>query len=902
MSREAALSVRRRLLSAALATAVLAAGPVRVTQGAEQGAELETVIEALSSYRAVRASGGDVAAAKADLALRLDALGEALGEPPLSDAAILERLWWSSTERDDRVRAGKVLTETLRSGSFAAEGLEVVFRVPREYDPDERAYPLFVTIPEPDETPAEHLRTHWIPKGLSERVVLVCPTMPEDATAWSRVMIDGRPGGLCHVLMALRFATERFAIDFDRIFVAGRGRAVPVALATGDHAPQRFAGVLGWAGDPGDVGATNFRNLPTLIAGGGPKAKAFAQAVESAGWGNCRLETALGDDELDAWLRDTVRVPYPSRVSIRIGDPFPTRVHWLRVAPMASDANAEATIDRAANRVTVSGSGVAFVTLYLNDELVDLTRPLTVACNGVENAVQPRRSLATWLDLAFDGTCDAGTAYVFEAAFDMTGERTPLALAPEPEPDREYLDRLASVEPDDAPALWSLYTWCLETGREDRAATVLPKVVRADRAHVDARAALGHVLRAGTWFASPAALSRFERSQDADAAAARGWVEHDSVWMHPDDRSRLGKGWTKNWETGIWSSNDDRRRLADGWLRQDFQWVPPAEAGWADEGRFLVDGEWLEPGEADRRHARIENPWRLPDAEVVLHATVERHVALRAREHMSRALVDLRKVFGAEPPLPLEVFVLRDEEQYDRFAFGDPDGARPPTHAGRLHVVHTAFFAESRFPRVDGELIYGGLGVGYWDAHVPYGDLYGVHSVRLAVGLSYVDALDPSPKAVRKALRKGPGPEFYADWRAEKELPDWLRFGGAVYAERFFEDTTVGPDGDPWWARAWSLENLASKGGLRELDAVFACAIDPDDREDGLKLLIETGLVVAFVVDGGVAEVQEAHAELKRALVKGRFHPKDAEALAEAVRAHEAELRAFASVPGADED
>ena len=40
-------------------------------------------------------------------------------------------------------------------------------------------------------------------------------------------------------------------------------------LATGDHAPQRFAGILGQAGNLDDrpLDAANFRNLPTLIAG-----------------------------------------------------------------------------------------------------------------------------------------------------------------------------------------------------------------------------------------------------------------------------------------------------------------------------------------------------------------------------------------------------------------------------------------------------------------------------------------------------------------------------------------------------------------------------------------------------------------------------------------------------------
>jgi hypothetical protein len=189
------------------------------------------------------------------------------------------------------------------------------------------------------------------------------------------------------------------------------------------------------------------------------------------------------------------------------------------------------------------------------------------------------------------------------------------------------------------------------------------------------------------------------------------------------------------------------------------------------------------------------------------------------------------------------------------------------------------------------------MGVCYWDALIPNGDAYGVHSARLAVGLSYVDALDPSPKAVRRALAAGPGPDFFDKYQAEKLLPEWLRYGGAVYAERYFHDASVAEGGDPWWARAWSIDNLRSRGGWRGLDLVLAFRLDPEDREDGLKLLIEVGLVVAFVVDGGCAPVSEAHAELKRALVAGRVRPSHVEALVEALRANEAQLLAFAGLP-----
>jgi hypothetical protein len=329
-------------------------------------------------------------------------------------------------------------------------------------------------------------------------------------------------------------------------------------------------------------------------------------------------------------------------------------------------------------------------------------------------------------------------------------------------------------------------------------------------------------------------------------------------------------------------------------VRQDLVWVPPADAPRTDEGLWLVEGEWVDLATANRRHAAFDSMWRIPTREVLVHATADRDVALRAAEHMGRALADLAKVFGAEPPLPLEVCVLRDEEQYDRFAFGDPEGRRLATDPARVYLVHTAYFASAWFRRGKTRVEFRGMGVTYWDPLVPNGDLYGVHAARLAVGLSYVEALDPSPKAVKKALSAGLGDDYARAYEAEKLLPAWLRYGGAVYAERFFRDEHIGAGGDPWWARAWSLDNLRNRGGLRPLAEVLAFPLDPDDRDASLRLLLECGLVVAFVVDGGCAPVEAAHAELKRALAAGTARKSHVDALTQALLANEPALRAFA--------
>ncbi len=853
---------------------------------------VERLAASLAVYLEARSSSLGLGEAKSALALSLDQLSKALGGDPLQYPAELGRaLWLSRGHQETKERGGKVQSASFAHGSFSGAGMGYAYRLPREYDAS-RAYPLILAIPGIGEEPAEHIRVHWTLREIQDQVILVCPAMPAHQEDWERVMVKGRPGGLSHVLTGLRVAAERFAVDFERVFVAGYGKAVPAAVAAGNYSPQRFAGIIGQAGDAGGLRPDNFSNLPTYFAGGAAEARAFGAAAKEAGHDNSLFQADGKEQDIWIWMQAHPRRALPERVVLVPGNPFPTRAYWLQVNPSAADARATATIARGTNTIRIDAQGIAQATVFLNDKLVDLSRPVRVVCNGVEQSSDVPRQLTSFLDMLYDGTSDASAVYVARAEYDMRGEAASAALDAASEADGEYEQRLASAG-NEVAQVWELHQWCASTQREWQSAQALRTILRLDPEHRRTREALGHVSHAGQWFTSAEARDRFQESQDPQAAAAKGHIEFKSLWMHPDERALAVKGWVKDQETGLWLDPTDKKRLADGWRRQDLDWIPPADGPRMDEGSWWVDGEWLDLERANRRHAQIDSMWRIPGAEVLLHSTADREVSLRAMREMGRALVDLCHVFGTEPVLPLSVGMLRDEEQYDRFAFGDPDGRRLATHAGRLQAVHSAFFAESWFPRVEGKREFQGMGICYWDTRVPNGDAYGVHAARLAVGLSYVEALDPSPKAVRKALAAGPGGDYYAAYQAEKALPAWLRWGGAVYAERFFEDTKVAADGERWWARDWSLENLKSRGGMRALSAVLAFQLDPDDRDDSLKLLLEAGAVVAFVADGGCAPVAAEHAAFKKALVSRTLEARHVKALTAAITAHERELRAF---------
>lgn len=890
-------------MQVSLALLTLALVPSFAPPVAQQGKRAEDPLVPLAvrlgAYLEARAEGEELEGPKAELLRSLADLGEARGKDPLQNVADLG-LALRATRPPAAERGGKVQSDVFAQGSFARAGLEYAYRLPREYDA-RASYPLIVAIPAEGEKPADHLRASWTDKELQEQVILMCPAMPLEGKTWEHVIVNGGPGGLCHVLTGLRVALERFAVDPERVYVAGLKEGVPAALAAGNYSPHRFAGILAQAGEPGTVKPDNFSNLPVFFAGGGQKARDFAAACHPSS----KFQLDRSEQEILKWMRENPRRTYPERVLVVPGDPepYPTRAYWLQVKPgaefprwhpEAKNTRATATLDRTTNTVTIEAKNIAQVTLLLNDQWIDLEKPIKVVADGVEHVETVQRQFSSFVDMIYDGVSDPGAVYVARLEVDLKGFAPPEGeVAPEVE--AEFARFLAAAGRE-VGKLWELHEWCAKMQLHRHDERVLRAILRLAPENAAAHQALGHVLADGQWFTSSTALESYRQSQDPAVAAGRGWIEYRSLWMHPDDKPNAVKGWTKDQETGQWLSPGDRKKLAEGWVRQDLEWIHPEDGARVDAGRWWVDGEWLDLARANRRHASIDEMWRIPGAEVLLHSTADREVSLRAQREMARALVDLRKVFGVEPALPLRVGLLRDEEQYDRFAFGDPDGRRAANHKGRLQVVHSAYFAESWFPRVAKKWSYSGMGICYWDTRIPNGDAYGVHAARLAAGFSYVDAIDPSPNAVKRALAAGPGPDHHAAFEAEKKLPAWLRFGGAVYAERYFRDTTVAADGDPFWTRKWSVDNLRERGGLRPFDEILAFELDPDDREDALKLYLEAGLLVAFLVDGDCAPVRAEHAALKKALATGRVDAQRLTALSEALRAHVAELRTFAGL------
>ncbi len=233
------------------------------------------------------------------------------------------------------------------------ESFGYLLRVPRSYRAGVPS-PVVVALP-PAGARRNDLR-HWardaVPAEVAEQALVVVPAMPEAAGGdWRELH------GRMSVFFALRNLYMSYEVDRFRIALAATGDDAMVAVSYASWYPGIFAGLVFRAPTtavPDDVG------LPALVV------------------------RAERDDERFASFVVETRKPTAPRAFrfTTTGWEFPS-AWWLRLDDFeASDASplvVEGAVDRTTNTITVVTSRpVESFTVFVNDELVDLSRYVTV--------------------------------------------------------------------------------------------------------------------------------------------------------------------------------------------------------------------------------------------------------------------------------------------------------------------------------------------------------------------------------------------------------------------------------------------------------------------------------------------------------------------------------------------
>lgn len=325
------------------------------------------------------------------------------------------------------IRGGKVEGRKLEK-----EGAEVDYSIwlPPSYKPADGPYPLVLIAPEVKDgksmTSAQLLQEFWVDPATRDGVVLVSVTLPDDPATWTQLFVDDGSGarsmgGLGYMMAVYADVRRQVAVDADRVYVGGRGAGVGVAMRLGSTFPHLFAGVIGQAGDAGEVTWQNFQNLPVFLQGGGAQATAFGEKVKEAGYDNATIVSDADAAAILTWIKDHARAANPAKVTLVPGAPIPNSAYWLEVPPTLVEEGTyvKAEVDRATNTVRVEGKGVRSVILYFNDLLVDLGQPIKLVLNGQERELLVQRSLDDFLSFCERGTNDGGRVYVARRPFDL---------------------------------------------------------------------------------------------------------------------------------------------------------------------------------------------------------------------------------------------------------------------------------------------------------------------------------------------------------------------------------------------------------------------------------------------------------------------------------------------------
>ncbi|MCY2961044.1 MAG: hypothetical protein NTY35_12845 [Planctomycetota bacterium] len=411
---------RTRIL---LAAALLAA-PALAFPGDElfKAGEYDAVGKRFTGYIEARNKSTGIDKALEEVGKELEKISKRLKRDPLSLPGEMGKVLWSSFDYDKKPSAAKGKVDAATEDAYWDKKTKFNFAVwvPAKYD-TKKSYPLILCIPDVGEKPTDHLTEHWIDPQIREAAILIAVPTPADAKELLEGITQAKETGMGNVGFLYSRAIRNYAVDFDRVYLAGRGRGVELALAYGAVFPDRFAGVIGRSGDAGTVVAENLRNLPSFFAGAGGKATELADKLKALGYDNATIQAEGKESDVWSWMQSHARVANPNEVVLYVGSPAPNRAYWLEVRPSDGQGtpNLKAKVDRATNTITVEGEGVPKFTVYFNDVLVDLDKPVKVIANGTANERTVPRNLQRTLDLVLNSRSDPGKFYVASMEFDL---------------------------------------------------------------------------------------------------------------------------------------------------------------------------------------------------------------------------------------------------------------------------------------------------------------------------------------------------------------------------------------------------------------------------------------------------------------------------------------------------
>lgn len=389
----------------------------------------EALGKLLSVYISARGANKGLGKAQEDLDKELARHEKRLKKSPLAYPADMGKALWASYDYDKNQKVKKGKVDLIEQPAYYDPKGKFTYAVwtPTKYDP-KKAYPLILCIPDKGEKPLDHITEKWVDANIRDNALIVAMQMPSDEKLWLENGAAGKEGGAGNVLYTLGQVSRNYAIDFDRVYLAGRGLGVEAALTFASRYLDRFAGVIGRSGDaPETLAIENLKLLPIFFAGAGARATALDEQLKKIGYETVQRKEDATEADIWSWVTAHPRISNPTEIVLFPGTPGPTRSYWLESVPTDAQGTVyiKAKIDKTSNTITVEGEGITNFWIFFNDAMLDLDKPVKVVANGQEVSRTITRSLDRALDFLYSARNDPGRFYVNNMRFDLPAKPKP---------------------------------------------------------------------------------------------------------------------------------------------------------------------------------------------------------------------------------------------------------------------------------------------------------------------------------------------------------------------------------------------------------------------------------------------------------------------------------------------
>ena len=237
----------------------------------------------------------------------------------------------------------------------------------------------------------------------------------------------------------IRYAVSALDVNPNKVYIMGYSAGGDGVWRLGPRMADHWAAASMMAGHPGDVRLESLRNTPFAIWCGALDAaynrnkECEARIQEMDALQKADPEGYIHDGHIVAgkehwmdredkaavpWMQQFTRNPYPKKVVWVQGDAMKSAFYWLGIQADEAQKGKELVASVKDNTVTIEKSDYSKVTVFLNDELVNLDKPVKVVCGG--KVLFEGKLLRTPQTMLSTLNARGDLSYIFPAQVDVT--------------------------------------------------------------------------------------------------------------------------------------------------------------------------------------------------------------------------------------------------------------------------------------------------------------------------------------------------------------------------------------------------------------------------------------------------------------------------------------------------